>query len=550
LTDPSLSFPDQPRVELDRRIADLVTAANDVLAAQGRLRELLRANHAITAQLELDSVLRTIVDSARALSRAESAALGVLDGRGGFEQVVHAGTDLSDVPPRPRSPLGEVAGSTGQGDDGSLGTNLLEVPVLVHGEIYANLILTNRPSDAFSDEDEQLVRSLAATAGFALEHARLYRETQRREEFAAASAAVTSALLGENADSALSLVADRVRTLLEADSVFVALLDDDGERLKVAAVQGADPNSRRDTEVPLAGSLVERMLRQSEPNRIDEATVRAWGIPSTQPYGPVLALPLDAADRLHGAIIVTRAPGGRSFSEADLAVAGDFAGRTSVALELHRARGDQQRMLLFEDRGRIARDLHDRVIQQLFATGMQLQAVHGTLPEGRNADRIDASITSLDAAIAQIRRIIFTLSSPERAGAAYSGRHRLLDLVAELASSLSVDPGITFSGPVDALLDADLTDDVLAVVSEGVTNAVKHGGAVDIDVRIAASPSGITVTITSDGRPLKAPGRRSGLANLEERAVRRGGGMRLQGQRDRTVLDWSVPPRHARQSPP
>ena len=531
MSDPTLSFPDQPRVELDRRIADLVDAARDVLSTQGRLRALLRATHAITAELELDAVLRTIVDSARDLTRADAAALEMLDAQGGVEQRIESGAEPS--------PEGQPAG------DASSAERFLTVPVRLRDAVFGNLRLWREAG--FSDEDDQLIRSLAATAAFAVEHARLYRETQRREEFAAASAEVTAALLAEHGDGALSLVADRLRSLLAADSVFVALLDGEGERLDVVAVGGEDPNRRRNTAVPLAGSLVERVLQQGVPSRFDEPALRSLALPRTEPYGAVMALPLDTADTAIGSILVTRAAGCRPFTEADLTVAGDFAARTSLALELHRARADQERMLLFEDRGRIARDLHDRVIQQLFATGMQLQGVLGTLPEGRNAERVDAAITSLDATIGQIRRIIFTLSTPERAGQASSGRHRLLDLVGELGAALSVEPAVTFSGPVDALLDADLTADVLAVVGEGVTNAVKHGRAKEIAVEVAAAPAGVAVTITSDGRPLSASSRRSGLANLQERAAQHGGRMSIDTVDRRTVLRWTVPPQRATQ---
>ena len=413
----------------------------------------------------------------------------------------------------------------------------------MRGAVFANVRLSRR--DGFSDEDEQLLGSLVATAGFAVEHARLYLETQRREEFASASAEVTAALLAGHDDGGLSLVADRVRSLLEADSVFVALLDESGAMLHVVAVGGDDPDGFRDTDVPLTGSLVELVLRDEAPARFDEPALRALRMPDLDPYGAVLALPLDTADGVLGCILVTRVAGSRPFTEPDLTVAGDFATRTSLALELRRARTDQERMLLFEDRGRIARDLHDRVIQQLFATGMQLQGVLGTLPDGRNAERVDAAITGLDASIAQIRRIIFTLSSPERVGGPPTGRHRILDVVGELGAALSVEPAITFTGPVDAVLDADLTADVLAVMSEGVTNAVKHGRARDITVAVAATSAGITVTVTSDGRPITQSRRRSGLANLQERAERRGGTFTLSDHRGphRARLDRRPPQR-------
>jgi signal transduction histidine kinase len=565
MTDPALSFPDQPRVNLDSRLADLVSAANEVLATQGRLRALLRANQAITAQLDLDSVLRSVVDAARDLTGAEYAALGVLDGHGGLEQFIHVGMDPGAV-----ARIGHLPHGTGllgalitdpesiripeiATDRRSAGfpaghppmKDFLGVPVRIRGVVYGNLYLTNHPAGEFSEEDEQLVRSLAATAGFAVENARLYQETQRREQWAAASAEATAGLLTKRHEDALALVAERVHTLATADSVLVALLDEEGLRLSVVAVEGTDPVSRSSTDVPLAGSLVERVLQSGAPSRFEERAVRELGVASAASSGPMMALPLGTTDRVLGAIVVVRRPRDRAFTAAELAVAADFAARTSVALELYRARRDQEQVLLFEDRGRIARDLHDRVIQQLFATGMQLQGVLGTLPDGRNAERVDAAITTLDASIAQIRRIIFTLSSTRSTGPDATARHRLLDLVGDLASSLSVEPHIAFTGPVDAVLDGEVTDDVLAVVSEGVANAVKHGGATDIAVGISADPAGITVTVSNDGLPLADSGRRSGLRNLEERARRRGGEMRLVTVEDRTVMTWRVPPLRA-----
>jgi signal transduction histidine kinase len=387
-----------------------------------------------------------------------------------------------------------------------------------------------------------------------LEHAQLYREAQRREEFSVASAAVTAALLEEDEEGALALATERVHDVLLADSVFLALLDEEDGQLNVVAVSGQDPDSRYNTAVPLQGSLLQRVLEEGRPTRIDERSQRDLHIPTTRSYGPIMALPLTAADRFLGGLVVARAPGARSFVETELTAAADFADRTSVALELHRARADQGRMRIFEDRGRIARDLHDRVIQQLFATGMQLQGVLGTLPAGQNADRVDAAVASLDGSIAQIRRIIFTLSSSSSAPAAgwrSTSRHRLLELVGELTSSLAVEPTITFRGPVDALLDPELTEDVLAVVSEGVTNAVKHGAATEIAVSVVAAPTGITVIVTSNGEPVPSSaiageGRRSGLANLEERAQRRGGVLRVRNVEGRPTMEWRVPPQPTR----
>jgi signal transduction histidine kinase len=564
MPDTNLSFPDPPRIELDRRLSDLVDAANEVLATQGRLRALLRANHAISAQLDLDSVLRSIVASAQELTGARYAALGVLDEHGGLEQFIHTGMSPEEVARIGHLPHGEgllgaliedptpiritdiaadpragglPAGHPAMGD-------FLGVPVRIRDSAYGILYLANSPAGAFTEEDEQLVRSLATTAGFAVENARLYRETQRRQLWAVASAEITARLLGPEPGDALSLVAAKVLLAAGAMSVFALFVGDDPERMTVVDVQGADPNDARATMVTTAGSIADDTLRTGSPHRFDEREIRALGQEQLDAFGPVMVLPLATPDRILGALVVARAPGGVAFSDMDVLAATDFAGRAGVAIELAGARSQNEQVLLFEDRGRIARDLHDRVIQQLFATGMQLQSVLGTLPPGRSADRIDAAVTSLDDSITQIRRIIFTLESTTRDPDRSSGRQRLFDLVEELSTSMSIDPEVTVSGPVDAVLDGDLAEDVLAVVREGVANAVKHASGSGIGLTVTADANGITVDVTNSGAPLADSGRRSGLHNLEERALRRHGRMSLSSEGGRTVLHWTVPIRH------
>ena len=561
MNDSELSFPDQPRVELDQRLSDLVEAANQVLATQGRLRALLRANQMITAQLDLESVLRSIVEAARDLTGAQYAALGIVGDHGGLVRFIHAGMDEEDVRRIGDLPVGEgLLGAlirdrhpiriTDIGTDPrSVGfpahhpemRDFLGVPVPVRGKVYGNLYLTNHPDGAFTEEDEQLVRSLAATAGFAVENARLYRETWRRQEWAAASAEVTAQLLAGRDGDALAVVAERMRALAGADSAFVVLTGEDPDSFRVHDVEGADPTGVRGVSRPLKGSLVERVLEDGLPLRLDEQETREQRIPHTEAFGAILAVPLIGTERAFGAIVLTRMPERPAFDESDLEVASDFAGRASVALELQEARSEAERVMLFEDRGRIARDLHDRVIQQLFATGMQLQAVLGTLPPGRNAERVDAAVAGLDSSITQIRRIIFTLESTARSSQRATGRQRLFDLIEQVSRDLSIEPSVRVSGPVDAVLDGDLAEDVLAVVHEGVSNAVKHAAANDVVVAVTVDKRGVAVTVSNDGLPLADSGRRSGLGNIEERATRRSGTTSLTVQDGRTVLTWSVP---------
>jgi signal transduction histidine kinase len=560
MSDGGLSFPDPPRHELDRKLSDLVQTANEVLATQGRLRTLLHATQTITAQLDLDSVLLRIVEAVRDLTGARYAALGVLDHHGGLEQFLHAGMEQADVDAIGHLPHGEgllgalirdptpirVADVTtdwraaGFPEGHPPMLDFLGVPIRVRGVIYGNLYLSGHPRGAFGEEDEQLVRSLATTAGFAIENARLYREMRHRQEWAEASAEISAHLPDPEQDDLLALIADRVQSVAEAMSTLVVLVADDPEQLSVVDVRGADPGHVRGVTLPMAGSLAAEVIRSGVPRRWEEREARALGLPRLDPFGPVMALPLVAGGHALGALIVTRARDAPAFTDADLSAAGDFAGRASIALELVAVRGQADRMLLFEERGRIARDLHDRVIQQLFATGMQLHGVLGTLPPGRNADRVDAAITGLDESITQIRRIIFTLQAVDGGRGGAPGRQRLFELIEERSAALSIEPTVSVRGPVDAVLHGELAEDVLAVVGEGIANAVRHAAGTGIAVGVTADSRGVTVTVANDGT---APGRgrRSGLRNLEQRATRRGGRMTFDAAEGRTVLMWTVP---------
>lgn len=558
---PLLTFPDAPRVELDRRLADLVAAANDVLATQGRLRALLRANQAVVSQLELPSVLRRIVGAALELAGGRYGGLGVLSADGELEDFIQVGMTEEDLaaiggPQHSVGLLGAVMNEPHPvrlgrvTDDPRFGglpsghpviMSFLGVPIRARGRIYGNLYLGDPAEDAFTEEDEQLVVSLAATAGFAIENARLFSETRRRQAWASASAEITAQLsAGGGSAEALSLIATRILALAEADSSYVALLNDEMDTLTFVEAQGDDPTRAMGLKLPIRGTLTERILQDGSPARFSEAELKALKVTYADRFGPMMAIPLVTPLHILGVLIVNRLPGGRSFSEAELELAADFAGRASVALELGIARSDQERMLLFEERGRIARELHDRVIQQLFGTGLQLQNVLAALPPGRSQSQVDGAIAGVDEAIAQIRRIVFTLSSSRLPGPS-TGRRRLLDLVLRLGSTLSIQPSLVFQGPVDGVVDDGLAEDALAVVSEGVTNAVKHAGANSVNITVSVDVRGLTVRIVNDGRPFRASARRSGLANLEERARRRSGTMAIGTDAGGTTLAWQVP---------
>jgi len=223
----------------------------------------------------------------------------------------------------------------------------------------------------------------------------------------------------------------------------------------------------------------------------------------------------------------------------DMEMVTSFASHASTALELAEARRDQQRVLLLEDRARIARDLHDHVIQQLFAAGLMVQATAAHLDAERDVATLSDVVTSLDEAIKQIRVSIFQLQPSSTTGL----RSAVLDVVGEVRPALGLDPRLDLDGPLDSLSTDDLVRDVTAVVREALTNVAKHAHATAAQLSIHATTSRLTVTISDDGRGMTATTRRSGLENMRRRAEDRHGSMVVAELPDLggTTLVWTVP---------
>jgi signal transduction histidine kinase len=254
----------------------------------------------------------------------------------------------------------------------------------------------------------------------------------------------------------------------------------------------------------------------------------------------VLVLPLQGSDRVHGVLSVVRLRGRSVFTAEDLEMATGFANQAAITLELARARVDQQRAVLLDERERIAADLHDHVIQRLFATGLSLQALAATLEPGPTIDRVLHTVAELDTTIGQIRTTIFQLQQPPQT-APGGLRARLLDLVAELTPALGHDPTVRFSGLLDTLPDP-VADDLLAVVREALTNTARHANATTADIDLTARPDQLTVDIRDNGTGCRGATRRSGLANMRRRAEHHHGTFTLgANQPTGTRLTWTVP---------
>jgi len=555
----SFTFPDDSRGELDKALDDLMTRARDVLATQGRLRALLKANQAVIEHIDLPTVLRRIVEAAVELVGAQYGALGVVAPDGGLEQFINVGMSPELVHQIGHLPEGHgLLGALIEdphpiripdlsADPRSVGfpvahppmSSFLGVPIRVRDEVYGNLYLSNQESGEFSDEDEQLVTALAATAGIAIENARLFAETHRRQSYAAAAAEITAALLSTDDIDVVSILASRVLTLSEADVVWVLQPTSDPEFMIIDTARGIDEAGMQGTTFPMAGSLSASVLEGRQPRLIDDSTDYGLVLSAGQALGPVMAVPLISSGRTSGVLLVGRLRGAPRFARSDLEMAADFAGQASVAIELAAARVGRQRVALLEDRGRIARDLHDHVIQQLFATGLELQSIAGSAAPDL-AQRIAQSVVNMDASISQIRTVIFALSVPATDPHA-TVRHWIIDLANELAPRLARTPNVSFSGPVDLMITKDLAEDVVAVTREALVNVVKHASAQHTSVDLAVVDGVVRLVVVDDGHGAIGATRRSGVSNLERRALLRGGEFDFVSDADGTRLSWSVP---------
>ncbi|MFC5994988.1 GAF domain-containing protein [Pseudonocardia hispaniensis] len=562
-----LTFPDRPRLELDQLLSQLVERAQEVMGTQNRLRGLLHANQMIIGDLALPAVLMSIVEAARELVGARYAALGVIATHGGLAEFVHSGMEPEDVTrighlPQGKGLLGALIDdprpirlrrisddvrSSGFPPGHPPMSTFLGVPIRVREEVFGNLYLAESTCGEFSAEDEQLALALAATAGVAIENARLYEDARTRGEWLRATAAITRRMLSSDTTDiaqALRFIAECCRDIAHADLVAVGLPTDDGERLRMEVVVGAGSEQLQDRAVPVKDSLVGRVFATGEPLRVDTGENRPgpeFFAASVLDIGPVLIVPLAGSTQVNGVISTARLSGRPGFTSEDLDMAAGFASQASIAIELAEARAERQRAAMLDERDRIAADLHDHVIQRLFAAGLSLQSVAAGLGPGRATDRIVGAVRDLDDTIKQIRTTIFQLH--QSGGIAPLGlRSRLLDVVTDLTEVLGFEPTLRFSGLLEDTVDADVAEDLIAVLREALSNVARHAGARSAEIDIAAGADRLTLDVRDDGVGIGAETRRSGLANLRQRAERRGGTLSLDRREPSgTHLCWSIP---------
>jgi signal transduction histidine kinase len=557
----------RPQLHLDELLSELQNQLDAIRSTRDRMPALLDAVLAVGSDLDVHTVLRRIVEAAVLLVDAQYGALGVIGEQDRLSQFITVGIDdelhrkigtlptgrgilgvlVKDPQPLCLTDLSQHPASYGFPANHPPMHSFLGVPVRVRNEVFGNLYLTEkRGGGDFDDADISIVQALATAAGVAVENARLYSAAQQREEWVRASAEVTTQLLsGDDPADVLDLVAERACSLADADVAAVSLPRDG--HLVVEVIRGANADTTAGLHMPIEGSLVGRTFRTGETlNLVDiaaETQTAEQEIPITARYGPVLMAALGGGGKIQGVISLARAAGSKPFSDVDRALLEAFAGQAALALELAQQRRQNERLSLFEDRDRIARDLHDLVIQRLFASGLHLEGAIRLMEPPEAADRVHRVVDDLDETIKEIRTTIYALQSTDRSGSP-SLRAELLAVTEGYAETLGFSPSVRFDGLIDAGIPPRVAEHVLAVTREALSNIARHAKGQQVEVALAVREEVVILTVRDDGIGLPEGVQRSGLANLADRALDVGGSFDARNRLDGgTELVWSAPAR-------
>ncbi|MGC5030718.1 GAF domain-containing protein [Micromonospora sp. DT229] len=558
---PSLGLSPLSRVHLDELLQEMLDRVGEVVTSRERLRALLDAVVGIGTDLDLHSTLLRIAQSACELAGARYGALGVIGAdrtlhdfiTHGISPELHA--KIGDLPhgrgvlglliddPKPlRMPdITQHPHSYGFPAHHPPMHTFLGVPIRIRDQVFGNLYLAEKQGGAqFTEDDEEIVVALAAAAGVAIENARLYALANRRERWLSATAEITSLLLGEvRRTDALTLVARRAREVAEAELALVLLYDDMAEHFTVEVVDGAGDQARAlvGTVLPAEDTSFAGPVSEGRHTSVEDlAHAAPW--PAVLHTGPAVISPLATADTLHGVLVIAHSVDHDGATDDDVLLLGSFAGQAALAMERARGQEEREQLVVLEDRERIARDLHDVVIQRLFATGLQLQSAVPLAGRPELAKRINAAVDDLDATIKDIRRTIFELRSPVSAAL----RTEIREAVEVAAESLGFRPRLELVGPIDSAVPDPVRPELTAVLREALSNAVRHAQASAVSVTVSVDATRVSVSVADNGVGCDPAAARGGLVNLRERAERHGGAFEVRpAEPQGTELYWSIP---------
>ncbi|CKY71759.1 two-component system sensor histidine kinase DosT [Mycobacterium tuberculosis] len=548
------------------RLRELLLEVQDrieqIVEGRDRLDGLIDAILAITSGLKLDATLRAIVHTAAELVDARYGALGVRGYDHRLVEFVYEGIDeetrhLIGSLPEGRGVLGALIEEPKpiRLDDisrhpASVGFPLhhppmrtfLGVPVRIRDEVFGNLYLTEKADgQPFSDDDEVLVQALAAAAGIAVDNARLFEESRTREVWIEATRDIgTQMLAGADPAMVFRLIAEEALTLMAGAATLVAVpLDDEApacevDDLVIVEVAGEISPAVKQMTVAVSGTSIGGVFHDRTPRRFDRLDLAVDG--PVEP-GPALVLPLRAADTVAGVLVALRSADEQPFSDKQLDMMAAFADQAALAWRLATAQRQMREVEILTDRDRIARDLHDHVIQRLFAVGLTLQ---GAAPRARVPavrESIYSSIDDLQEIIQEIRSAIFDLhAGPSRATGL---RHRLDKVIDQLAIP-ALHTTVQYTGPL-SVVDTVLANHAEAVLREAVSNAVRHANATSLAINVSVEDD-VRVEVVDDGVGISGDITESGLRNLRQRADDAGGEFTVENMpTGGTLLRWSAP---------
>jgi len=563
-----LEFSGLSRVRLDALLQELLGRVDEIMDYQDRLRALLDAVVGIGADLDLNSTLDRIVSAACELADARYGALGVVgpDGKRLVRFITHGVSDeqiaaigpypeghgilgllierpeslrLRDLTKHPRSygfPLNHPPMRT-----------FLGVPIRTREHAYGNLYLTEKTGGAdFTEDDERTVTALATAAGVVIDNARLYADSEQRRRWHEVTAEITQLMLGEfDTEQALQLIAQRSREVSSAHVAAVLLTE--GDDLVVRAVDGPPDFERfRGRRLPMTLPVLGRAAAGEEQLVVIEDLAQllqdAGGLtefPQGADLGRTTIAPLPAGSSGTGGLLVVASEHASTLRVSEGAeLVRMFAGQATLALERSQSQRDREMLAVLEDRDRIARDLHDLVIQRLFATGLQLQGMQ-RLARPEHQERLTRAVEDIDMTIHDLRAAIFEL---QQSPASSSLRGDVQALVSEYAGPLGFRPHLICTGPIDTVVPAAVRPQILATVRESLSNVVRHAQASTATVEIMVDGGKVTARISDDGVGMGSGDRRSGLRNLTDRAEALGGTVRITGNEPHgTVVELEAP---------
>ncbi|TPG32723.1 GAF domain-containing protein [Mycobacterium hodleri] len=550
------------RLRLRELLSEVQDRVEQIGEGRERLDGLVDAMLVVTSGLDLAATLRTIVHTAIELIDARYGALGVRGNDHMLTEFVFEGIDedtryeigrlpqgrgvlgfLIDEPqPIRLENIDDHPASVGFPPNHPPMRTFLGVPVRIRDEVYGNLYLTEKAAgQPFSEDDEVLAQALAAAAGIAIDNARLYEQSRTRQSWVEATRDIATQLLsGVDPTQVFHLVATQALELTGAEVSVVAVPADadtpqaDVTELLVVETAGGSKEAVA-TSIAVQGTTVGRVFQQRTPHRgnADDAEFENF----LDDPGPTLVLPLRATDTVAGVVIALRPRGAAPFTDEQLDMMATFSDQAALAWQLASTQRRVRELDILSDRDRIARDLHDHVIQRLFAIGLALQ---GTIPRTRSSEaqqRLSDSVDDLQEVIQEIRTTIFDLHG----GPAGTPRlrQRLDEAVAQFAGP-DVRTTVQIFGPL-SVIESTLADHAEAVVREAASNAVRHGGATALTVLITVDDD-LSIDVVDNGCGIGENVTPSGLLNLRKRAEDSGGTFSVaRAAAGGTVLRWSAP---------